>query len=81
MHSSSRVPRFKIQTCVPCWTTLPLPISIFSSIDGRSTPTPVPLGYLIAEGLSFISTEVLIILTSSASSLAAITTKFGKVDK
>ena len=38
-------------------------------------------GYLIAEGLSFISTEVLIILTSSASSLAAITTKFGKVDK
>ena len=44
-------------------------------------PTPLPLGYLKAEGWLFISTEVLIILTNSASSLAAITTKFGKVDK
>ena len=42
---------------------------------------PIPLGYLNAQGRSFISVEVLIILTSSASSLAAITIKFGNVDK
>ena len=50
-------------------------------IVGKSTPTPLPLGYLNAEGLSFISTDVFIILTNSASSLAAITIKFGNVDK
>ena len=60
---------------------LPFPISIFSSIDGKFTPTPFPLGYLKAEGLSLMSTDVLIILINSASSLAAITTKFGNVDK
>ena len=37
----------------------------------------MPLGYLKAHGLSFISVEVLIILTNSASSLAAITIKLG----
>ena len=42
---------------------------------------PVPLGYLKAVGLSLMSTDVLIILTSSASLLAAITIKFGSVDK
>ena len=56
-------------------------ISKVSLIDGNSIPTPFPLGYLNADGRSFILTEVLIILTSSASSLAAITTKFGNVDK
>ena len=57
------------------------PISIFSVIDGRVEPNPVPLGYLNAQGLSLISVEVFIILTSSASSLAAMTIKFGKVVK
>ena len=38
-------------------------------------------GLVGADGLSLILTAVLIILTSSASSLAPITTKFGKVDK
>ena len=54
---------------------------IISAIFGRITPEPFPLGYLNALGLSFIVVEVLIILTNSASSLAAITTKFGKVVK
>ena len=58
-----------------------IPISKVSLIDGKSMPTPLPLGYLKAEGRSLILTDVFIILTSSASSLAAITTKFGKVDK
>ena len=57
------------------------PISSFSFIEGKIEPTPVPLGYLKALGLSFISMEVLIILTSSDSSLGAITIKLGKVDK
>ena len=70
-----------MHACFPSWTTLALPISIFSSIEGSSIPIPVPLGYLIALGLSFMSTEVFIIFTNSASSLAAITTKLGKVDK
>ena len=52
-----------------------------SLISGSSNPTPFPLGYLNAHGASLISTEVLIILTSSASSLAAITIKFGSVDR
>ena len=56
-------------------------MAIFSSMEGKSKPIPDPRGYLIALGLSFISTDVLIILTNSASSLAAITIKFGKVDK
>ena len=60
---------------------LPFPISIFSSIEGKSRPTPVPRGYLIALGLSLISTEVFIIFTNSTSSLAAITIKLGSVDK
>ena len=49
--------------------------------DGNLIPIPFPRGYLKADGLSLISTEVFIIFTSSASSLAAITIKFGKVDK
>ena len=66
---------------MPSFITLAFPISIFSSIDGSFTPIPFPLGYLNADGLSLISIEVLIILTSSASSLAAITTKLGKVER
>ena len=42
---------------------------------------PVPLGYLKAEGLLFMFTEVFIILTNSASSLAAITIKLGSVER
>ena len=56
-----------------------IPISKVSLIEGKFIPTPFPLGYLKAEGRSFILTDVLIIFTSSASSLAAITTKLGKV--
>ena len=48
---------------------------------GNSIPTPFPLGYLKAHGLSLIATAVLTILTSSASSLAAITIKLGNVDR
>ena len=67
--------------CLPFKTTLPFPISRTSLMFGNSTPIPTPLGYLNAEGLSLIHTEVLTILTNSASSLGAMTTKFGKVDK
>ena len=80
-HSFSLAPKFIMATFFPSRMILPFPISIFSSMPGSSIPTPFPLGYLKAEGLLFMSTEVLIILTSSASSLAAITTKFGNVDK
>ena len=50
-------------------------------MSGNSTPKPLPLGYLKADGLSFMFTDVFIILTNSASSLAAITTKFGRVER
>ena len=48
---------------------------------GNLTPVPLPLGYLIAQGWLLISEEVLIILTNSLSSLAAITIKFGRVER
>ena len=75
------VSKFNVETGEQQKSGTNLPISIFSSIEGSSTPIPVPLGYLIAQGLSLISTDVLIIFTNSASSLAAITIKFGKVAK
>ena len=81
LHSSSLVPKFNKATFFPSLIILPFPISKTSFVEGSSTPTPLPRGYLKAEGRSFILTEVLIIFTSSASSLAAITTKLGKVDK
>ena len=68
-------------TFFPSLINLPFPISIFSLILGSSIPTPLPLGYLNADGLSLISIEVLIIFTSSDSSLAAITTKLGRVER
>ena len=80
-HSFSLAPKLKIANFLPSKIIFPLPIYNFSSIDGNSIPMPVPLGYLKAVGLSLMSTDVLIILTSSASSLAPSTTKFGKVDK
>ena len=80
-HSFSLAPKLINATFFPSKIILPFPISIFSSMPGSSLPKPLPLGYLKAEGLLFISTDVLIILTSSASSLAAITIKFGSADK
>ena len=80
-HSFNLVPKFNIATFFPSLIILPFPITSFSVISGKFIPTPIPLGYLNALGLSFISTVVLIILTSSPSSLAAITMKFGKVDR
>ena len=80
-HSCNLAPKFNKATFLPSLTTFPFPISNTSLILGNSTPIPLPLGYLNAEGLSFIFTAVFIILTSSASSLAAITTKFGKVER
>ena len=77
--SFNLAPKLTIATFLPSLTTLPLPTINFSSIDGSLTPNPLPLGYLNAQGLSLISIEVFIILTSSASSLAAITIKLGKV--
>ena len=62
-------------------TKEPLKIFINSLIFGNSKPVPLPLGYLNADGLSLMFIEVFIILTNSDSSLAAITIKFGKVDK
>ena len=79
--SFNLAPKFKIASFFPSLIIFDLPISIFSLIDGKIDPNPVPLGYLNAQGLSLISVEVLIILTNSASSLAAITTKFGNVDR
>ena len=81
LHSSNRAPRLMMAACFPDLTTLPFPISNVSLISGSSMPTPFPLGYLNAQGRSLILTAVLTILTSSDSSLAAITTKLGKVDK
>ena len=79
--SFNLAPKLKIANFFPSLIILDFPISIFSFIEGKSEPIPVPLGYLNAQGLSLISVEVFIILTSSASSLAAMTTKFGRVDK
>ena len=81
LHSWSLAPKFKIATCLPVKIIFPFPISRTSPMFGNSIPVPVPLGYLKADGLSLIVTEVFTILTSSASSLAAITIKFGRVVK
>ena len=82
LHSCSLAPKFKIATFLPSFTILPFPISNISiNTLVIQHNTPFPLGYLNAEGLSLIFTDVLIIFTNSDSSLAAITTKFGKVDK
>ena len=56
-------------------------ILFLSLISGSLIPIPLPRGYLKADGLSFMSTEVLIIFTNSDSSLGAMTTKLGKVDR
>ena len=81
LHSSNLVPKFKIAAFFPSLIIRPLPISITSLIEGILAPIPLPLGYLNADGRSLICTEVFIIFTNSDSSLAAITIKFGKVDK
>ena len=80
-HSFNLAPKFKIAIFFPSLTTFAFPIWILSLISGNLTPVPFPLGYLNAHGLSLISTDVFIIFTNSASSLAAITIKFGRVAK
>ena len=80
-HSCKRAPKLIKAISLPSLITLPFPISIFSLISGSLIPIPVPRGYLKADGLSLMSTEVLIIFTNSDSSLGAITTKLGKVDR
>ena len=79
--SFNLAPKFRTANFFPSLIILDFPISIFSSIEGKIVPIPVPLGYLNALGLSLIYVEVLIILTSPDTSLAAITIKFGNVDK
>ena len=54
LHSSNLVPKFKIAAFFPSLITLPFPISKSSLIEGISTPTPFPLGYLNADGRSLI---------------------------
>ena len=65
----------------PLLIILALPISKGIPFSGISTPSPAPLGNLNALGLSSIDLAVATIWTSSASSAAAITTKFGKFAK
>ena len=80
-ESASLVPNESIQILEPCFIIFPFPILQISGISEIFTPTPSPLGYLNADGLSLIVVEVATQLTNSFSSLGAITTKFGNVHK
>ena len=50
--SFNLAPKFKIANFFPSLITIDLPISIFSLIEGKTEPSPIPLGYLNAQGLS-----------------------------
>ena len=56
----------------------PLPISRTSPRLGNSTPKPLPLGYRKEIGPASYSAAVRTMCINSASSEAAMTTKFGK---
>ena len=53
-ESFNLVPRDKIQTLLPSLINFAFPISQISGLSLIFSPIPSPLGYLNADGLSFI---------------------------
>merc|ERR1711991_304240 len=80
-ESFNLVPNERMQTLLPSLMILPFPISQISGLSFIFSPMPSPLGYLKADGLSFISRDVATLLHNSFSLLGAITIKFGKVQR
>ena len=80
-QAPKRAPKFINAIKLPSCKTLPFPISNGKKFSSIFIYDPEPLGNLKDEGLSSIKIEVLIILTNSSVSPAAIIIKFGKHDR